>query len=81
MARITTIQIPPAETVEELRHVLTSVINGLIDQINNQTITSTQDAGNNRISNVASPAQATDAATKGYVDGAVSQLLRATRSR
>ncbi len=81
MSRIVQIQIPDAATVEDLRRVLTTVINGLIDQINSQSITGNTDHNNMRITGVASPAQNSDAATKGYVDAAISAALRARSAR
>ena len=68
MSRLSPINLPAVSNLEDLRRVLSRVLNKLVDQINNQIQTESLDANNNRIINVGAPALPTDAATKGYVD-------------
>jgi hypothetical protein len=75
MPRINPISIPPVSTVEDLRQATVKQVNALARTIaQSSTRTEDMDMGQNRITSVATPVAAGDAATKSYVDRALDAL-------
>jgi len=64
---ISPIQIPPTNTLEELRLAVTASINQLISQLNIELGAANLSGKGNRIINVGEPVSLTDATTKRWV--------------